>query len=200
MCINLTKKVSSKLTTTLTLHFVCLNLTLSVSKKLTRYKCLYSYQLGLSSHRYSVIFTTGSEIFAFSAMFRAEPAVFNFDISFHNWFSYEHFLTSLIQRWKLLASSKQANTMTKAKTSDFFSKLVLKRREIENFRITFNGLFWKILKIWFFRNLYFLLIPCQKTSYWKKKKVKNTKIPPAIGKKTLQELISMFSEFFCANM
>ena len=39
---------------------------------------------GLSSHRYSVIFSADSEIFAFSAMFRAEPADFNFDISDHN--------------------------------------------------------------------------------------------------------------------
>ena len=120
---------------------------------------------GLSSHRYSVIFCADSEIFAFSAMFRAEPADFNFDISGHNWFSDEHFWTSLIQRWTLLAGSKQANTMKKAKTSGFFSILMLKRREIENFRITFDGLIWKILKMWFFRNLYFLLIPWQKTSY-----------------------------------
>ena len=39
---------------------------------------------GLSSHRYSVIFSADSDIFAFSAMFRAEPADFNFDISGHN--------------------------------------------------------------------------------------------------------------------
>ena len=39
---------------------------------------------GLSSHRYSVIFSADSEIFAFSAMFRAEPADFKFDISDHN--------------------------------------------------------------------------------------------------------------------
>ena len=37
---------------------------------------------GLSSHRYSVIFSADSEIFAFSAMFRAEPADFNF---WHLW-------------------------------------------------------------------------------------------------------------------
>ena len=41
-------------------------------------------QPGLGSHRYSVIFSADSEIFAFSAMFRAEPADFNFDISGHN--------------------------------------------------------------------------------------------------------------------
>ena len=69
---------------------------------------------GLSYHRYSVIFSADSEIFAFSAMFRAEPADFNFEISGHNWFSDEHFWTSLIQRWTLLASSKQAKTMKKA--------------------------------------------------------------------------------------
>ena len=120
---------------------------------------------GLSSHRYSVNLSADSEIFAFSAMFRAEPADFNFDISGHNWFSDEHFWTSLIQRWTLLASSKQAKTMKKAKKSVSFSILMLKRREIENFWITFNGLFWKFLKMWFFRDLYFLLIPCQKTSY-----------------------------------
>ena len=120
---------------------------------------------GLSSHRYSVIFSADSEIFAFSAMFRTEPADFNFDISGHNWFSDEHFWTSLIQRWTLLASSKQAKTMKKAKKVLFFNIDAEKRREIENFKITFNGLFWKILKMWFFRNLYFLLIPFQKTSY-----------------------------------
>ena len=53
-------------------------------------------------------------------MFRAEPADFNFDISGQNWFSDEHFWTSLIQRWILLARSKQAKTMKKAKTSGFF--------------------------------------------------------------------------------
>ena len=102
-------------------------------------------------------------------MFRAEPADFNFDISGHNWFSDEHFWTSVIQRWTLLASSKQTKTMKKAKTNVFFSLLMLKRREIERFRITFNELFWKILKMWSFRNMYFLLIQCQKTSYKNKK-------------------------------
>ena len=120
---------------------------------------------GLSSHRYSVIFSADSEIFAFSAMFRAEPADFNFDISGHNWFSDEHFWTSLIQRWTLLTSSKQAKTMKKAKKIVFFSILMLKRREIGNFRKTFTRLIWKILKMWFFRNLYSFLNPCQKTSY-----------------------------------
>ena len=38
----------------------------------------------LSSHRYSVIFSADSEIFAFSAMFRAVAADFNFDISGDN--------------------------------------------------------------------------------------------------------------------
>ena len=74
---------------------------------------------GLSYHRYSVIFKADSEIFAFSAMFRSEPADFNFDISGHNWFSDEHFWTSLIQRWTLLASSKQAKTMKKANKKCF---------------------------------------------------------------------------------
>ena len=54
-------------------------------------------------------------------MFRAEPADFNFDISGHNWFSDEHFWTSLIQRWTLLASSKQVKTMKKAKKWLFFN-------------------------------------------------------------------------------
>ena len=45
----------------------------------------------LSSHRYSVIFSANSEIFAFSAMFRAVPADFTFDISGHDYFSDEHF-------------------------------------------------------------------------------------------------------------
>ena len=113
------------------------------------------YHPGLSSHIYSVIFSANSEIFAFSAMFRAEPVDFNFHISGHNWFSDEHFWTFLVQRWTLLASTKHTKTMKKAKTSVFFSILMLKGQEIENFRITFNGLFWKFLKMWFFRNLYF---------------------------------------------
>ena len=80
----------------------------------------YQYFPGLSSHRYSVIFSADSEIFVFSAMFRAEPADFNFDISGHNWFRDEHFWTSLIQSWTLLASSKQRRTMKKAKKVVFF--------------------------------------------------------------------------------
>ena len=76
---------------------------------------------GLISHRYSVIFSADSEIFAFSAMFRAEPVDF-FDISGHNWFSDEHFWTSLIQRWTLLAGSKQAKTMKKRQNKWFFSQ------------------------------------------------------------------------------
>ena len=39
---------------------------------------------GLSSHRYSVIFSADSKIFEFSAMFRAVSADFNFYISGHN--------------------------------------------------------------------------------------------------------------------
>ena len=99
---------------------------------------------GLSSHRYSVIFSADSEIFAFSAMFRAEPADLNFDIAGHNWFIDEHFWTSLIQRWTLLTSSKQAKTMKKVKKGVFFLILMLKRREIGNFRITLMGYLEKI--------------------------------------------------------
>ena len=54
-------------------------------------------------------------------MFRAEPADFNFDIFGHNWFSDEHFWTTLIQRWTLMASSKQAKTMKKANKVVFFN-------------------------------------------------------------------------------
>ena len=49
---------------------------------------------GLSSHRYSVIFSADSEIFAFTAMFRVVSADFHFYISGHNWFNDEHFWTS----------------------------------------------------------------------------------------------------------
>ena len=76
------------------------------------------------------------------------------NISEHLWFSAEHY-------WQ--AANRQRPWKKPKKC--FFSKLMLKRREIKNFRTIFNGLFWKILKMWFFRNLYFLLIPCQKTSY-----------------------------------
>ena len=157
------------------------------------------YIPGLSSHRYSVIFSADSEIFAFSAMFRDEPADFNFDISGHNWFIDEHFWTSLIQRWTLLASSKQAKTIKKAKKVSFLI-LMLKRREIENFRITFNGLFWKILKMWFFPKTVFSFDFMSEDFLTRTKKAKDTKVPPVIGKKTLQELISMFLQCFEANM
>ena len=70
---------------------------------------------GLSSHRNSVIFSADSDIFAFLAMFTTEPADFNFDICGYSWFSYEHFWTSLLQRWTLLASSKPAKSMKKAR-------------------------------------------------------------------------------------
>ena len=75
-------------------------------------------------------------------MFRAEPADFNFDISGHNWFSDEHFWTSMIQRWTLLASSKQAKTMKKAKTSVFFN---IDAEETRNRKIPKN-FSWVILK------------------------------------------------------
>ena len=54
-------------------------------------------------------------------MFRAEPAEFDFDISGHNWFSDEHFWTSMIQRWTLWVSSKQAKTKKKPKQVFFFN-------------------------------------------------------------------------------
>ena len=77
------------------------------------------------------------------------------NISEHLWFSAEHY-------WQ--AANRQI-PWKKPTKSVFLSILMLKRREVENFRITSDGLFWKILKMWFFRNLYFLLIPCQKTSH-----------------------------------
>ena len=97
---------------------------------------------GLSSHRYSVIFSADSEIFAFSAMFRAEPADFNFDISGHNWFSDEHFWTFLIQRWILLATSKQAKAMKKAKKAFFFN---IDAEETRNRKFQ-NNFWWVNLK------------------------------------------------------
>ena len=81
---------------------------------------LFKWNPGLSSHRYSVIFSADSEIFAFSAMFRAVSADFNFYISGHNWFCDEHFWTSLIQRWTLLASRKPTKTIKTAKKDVFF--------------------------------------------------------------------------------
>ena len=75
-------------------------------------------------------------------MFRAEPADFNFDISGHNWFSDEHFWTSLIQRWTLLASSKQAKTMKKPKQVVFFN---IDAEETRNRKFQ-NNFKWVILK------------------------------------------------------
>ena len=161
--------MSLKLTTKLTLHlpfFVCLNLTTNVSKNLTMYKCLYSYQPGLSSYKYSVIFTAGSEIFERCSELN-QPILFLtslvitdsvMNISEHLSFSAEHY-------WRA-ANSKRP---WKKPKQVIFLILMLNRREIENFRITFNGLFWEILGMWLFHNLCFLLIPCQKTCYRKKK-------------------------------
>ena len=70
-------------------------------------------------------------------MFRAEPADFNFDISGHNWFSDEHFWTSLIQRWTLLASSKQSKTMKKAKKSVFFFNIDAEETRNQKFQNNF---------------------------------------------------------------
>ena len=39
---------------------------------------------------------------------------------------------------------------------------MLKKRKFENFRITSDGFFWKILKVRFSENLPFPLIPCHK--------------------------------------
>ena len=81
-------------------------------------------------------------------------SMMNISEHLHSSFSAEHY-------WQ--AANRQIPWKKPKKV--FFSILMLKRREIENCSITFDGLFWKILKMWFFRNLYFLLIPCQKTSY-----------------------------------
>ena len=78
------------------------------------------YYPELSSHRYSVIFSADSGIFAFSAIIRAVPADFNFDISGHNWFSDEHFWASLNQRWTLLESGITTKTIKIAKKGAFF--------------------------------------------------------------------------------
>ena len=91
---------------------------LSSAKKLVLQ--LLNCNPGLSFHRYSLIFSADSEIFLFSAMFRAVPADLNFDISGHNWFSDEHCWTSLIHRWSLVASSKQAKTIKTAKKDVFY--------------------------------------------------------------------------------
>ena len=123
------------------------------------------YIPGLSSYRYSVIFSADSEIFAFSAMFIVVPADFNFYTSGDNWFSDEHFWTSLIKRWTLPASAANSQKPWKQPKKCFFFNIDAEKREIENFRTAFNGFFWKILKVWFFRNLYFLLMTHQKTSY-----------------------------------
>ena len=90
------------------------------------------------------------------------------NISEHLWFSAEPY-------WQ--AANRQ-KPWKKPEKVFFFSTLMLKKLEIESFKITLNGFFRKILKIWFFRNLYFLLISCQKTSYWNKKgeKYENTSV------------------------
>ena len=76
-------------------------------------------------------------------MFRGEPVDFNFDVSGHNWFSDEHFWTSLIQRWTLLASSKQAKTMKTAKNSVFLSNIDAEKTRNRKFQNSFQ---WVILK------------------------------------------------------
>ena len=130
-------------------------------------------------------------------MFRAEPADFNFDIAGHNWFIDEHFWTSLIQRWTLLASSKQAKTMKKVKKV-FFSNIYAEETRNRKFQNNFNGLFWKLLKRWFFPKTVFSFDSMSENFLTRTKEVKDTKISPAIGKKILQELISMFLQCFCA--
>ena len=149
---------------------------------------------GLSSHRYSVIFSADLEIFAFSAMFRAVPADFSFDISGHNWFSDEHFWTSLIQRWALLASSKPTKTIKTAKKGVFYYRWWKdeKSKTSEWISIGFflknskNTIFWKSVFPFVFMSYNFL--PEQKTA-------ENTKINPANRRKTLQEDCDVFRVF-----
>ena len=130
---------------------------------------------GLSSHRYSVIFRADSEIFAFSAMFRAEPVDFSFDISGHNWFSDEHFWTTLWFNAKRYWQAANRQMTWKKAIQAVFSILVLKRGEIKNFRITFNELFWKFLKTWSFEICIFFWFHVSRLLTWKKsEKYQNT--------------------------
>ena len=84
--------------------------------------------------------------------------------------------------------------------SVFFSILMLKRREIEKFRITFNGLFGKIQKNVIFWKLVFPFDSMSEEILLEQKTVKNTKINHAIREKTLHELIWMFLQCFWVNM
>ena len=79
------------------------------------------------------------------------------NISEHLWFSAEHY-------WQ--AANRQKDHENRQK-SVLFSILMLKtkRREIESFKITSNASFWRKSKVWFFWNLYLLLITWQKTCH-----------------------------------
>ena len=107
------------------------------------------------------------------------------NISEHLWFSAEHY-------WQAANSQRPWKKPKKV----FFLILMLKRREIKNFRITFNGLFWKIRKMWFFPKTVFSFDFMSEDFLTRTKPVTDTKIPPVIEKKTLQELISMFLQCF----
>ena len=112
----------------------------------------------------------------------------------------------MIQWWTFLNISDSALNITgkqqtvkhheKSQKSVFFSILMLKRRGIKNFRIIFNGLFWKIRKMWFFPKTVFSFDSMSKDFLTRTKPVTDTKIPPLIGKKTLQELYLMFLQCF----
>ena len=114
------------------------------------------FRPGLSLHRYSVIFTADSKIFAFSAIFRTVPADFIFDtsgqdlvviISDHLWFSVEHYWQQT-KRWIPLNQPENV----------FFYYWCWKE---ENSKIpeSIPMVFLKNSTSSFFRNLYFFLIP-----------------------------------------
>ena len=106
----------------------------------------------LSSQRYLVIFSGDSEFFAFSAMFRAIRADFNFDNSGDNWFSDEHFWASLIHSWTLLASDKQIKTWIQPSRC-FFHNWCWKDEPLKILKSLLKINFWKFLNVWFFGNL-----------------------------------------------
>ena len=79
----------------------------------------------------------------------------------------------------------------------FFSLLMLKRRETENFRMNFNRFF---LKYHFSEICISLCFHVRQLLTRTKNGLKNTNINPANRRKTLQELIAMFLEYFWANL
>ena len=66
---------------------------------------------------------------------------------------------------------------------------MLKRREIEKIRITFNGFFLKNSKSVIFRKSAFLFDSMSEDFSLEQKTMKNTKMSPTIRRKTLQDLI-----------